>query len=158
MFAPCCNHSLNIVINDAVNSNIFSIHFFSTVQEFYIFFSASTNRWSALKSNNSSLKLKPLSGTTRSSRIDAIIRLRFHLGQIYYALFEILSGNNFDTTKHLAISLGEKIENYEFVCMVVLWHKILNKVNVVTKILKSKTFNISQACESLNKLNEFVNQ
>lgn len=157
MFVPCCNHSLNLVINDAVKSNISCINFFSTLQELYNFFSASTNRWSVLKSNISNLTLKPLSDTRWSSRIDAITPLRFQLGEIYDALYEILSGNKFDnTTKHLATSLGKKIKNYEFVCMVVLWYKILSKVNVVTKILQSKTFNISQACESLNNLNEFL--
>lgn len=38
IFVPCCNHSLNLVINDAVKSNMFSIDFFSTVQEVYNFF------------------------------------------------------------------------------------------------------------------------
>lgn len=36
--APCCNHSLNLVINDAVKSNIYSIHFFQFFRNYIIFF------------------------------------------------------------------------------------------------------------------------
>lgn len=159
MFVPCCNHRLNLVINDAVKSNIYSIHFFSIFQELYNFFSASTNRWSVLKKNISSLTLKPLSDTRWSSRIEAITPLRFQLGEIYDAIYEILSGNNFDnSTKRLATSLGKKIKNFEFVCMIVLWYKILSKVDIVSKILQSKTINISQACENLSNLNMFLKE
>lgn len=61
-------------------------------------------------------------------------------------------GCNFDKpTKHIATSLVKKIKNYEFICMLVLWYKILSKVD-------AKKFNISLACESLIQVNAFLKE
>lgn len=149
-FVPCCNHSLNLVVNDAANNNLFGTKFFSTVQELYNFFSASTNRWSVLKKHVSSLTLKPLSDTRWSSRIDAITPLKFQLGEVFDALYEITEMKIDNTIKHQATSLGKKILKFDFICMVVLWYKLLSKVHVVSNILQARSFNISQASESLN--------
>lgn len=59
-------------VNDAAKISHETINFFDIVQEFYVFFSASTKRWEIFIKQNPELKLKPLSDTRWSSRIDAI--------------------------------------------------------------------------------------
>lgn len=157
-FVPCCNHSLNLVVNDAVKGNNSSWQFFSTVQELYNFFSASTNRWTVLKEHISNLTLKPLSETRWSSRIDAITPLRYQLGEVYDALYSIFSGVSFDNnTKHMAESLANKLKSYRFICTLVLWYNVLFRVNTVSKTLQTKDFNISEACTQMNNLLKFFN-
>lgn len=158
-FVPCCNHSLNLVVNDAAKSNTLSINFFSLVQELFVFFSASTKRWSILKSNLSNvtnLTLKPLSDTRWSSRIDAITPLRYQLGEVYDALFEISEGNFENNVKNLAASLAKKLQNFEFICILILWYNILSKVNIVSKIIQKPNFDVAQCYNHLNNLNNFL--
>ncbi|KAJ8912350.1 hypothetical protein NQ315_014717 [Exocentrus adspersus] len=49
IYIPCANHSLNLAVNFACESNLEATDYFSTVQSIYTFFSASTQRWNLLK-------------------------------------------------------------------------------------------------------------
>lgn len=71
-FVPCASHSLNLVVNDAVRSNLEIVKFFDIIQQVYVFFSRSTHRWAIYKRNVSGLTVKPLSDTRWESRIDAL--------------------------------------------------------------------------------------
>ena len=82
-FVPCSAHSLNLVVNDAAHISHETVTFFDLVQEIYVFFSASTERWAIIIKYLTNLKLKPLSDTRWSSRIDAIQPLMYHTEQIY---------------------------------------------------------------------------
>lgn len=155
-FVPCCNHSLNLVVNDAAKSNTLSINFFSLVEELFVFFSASTKRWSILKSNVTNLTLKPLSDTRWSSRIDAITPLKYELGEVYDALFEISEGSFENKVKNLAASLAKKLQNFEFICVLILWYNILSKIDIVSKIIQKPNFDVAQCCTHLNNLKKFL--
>lgn len=48
MFVPCCDHSLNLVLNDAAEATGSTVGFFSLVQHIYVFLSGSTARWDVL--------------------------------------------------------------------------------------------------------------
>ena len=148
-FVPCCNHSLNLVVNDAAKSNTLSINFFSLVEELFVFFSASTKRWSILKSNVTNLTLKPSSDTRWSSRIDAITPLKYELGEVYDALFEIREGSFENKVKNLAASLAKKLQNFEFICVLTLWYNILSKIDIVSKIIQKPNFDVAQCCTCL---------
>ncbi|KAK4871666.1 hypothetical protein RN001_015790 [Aquatica leii] len=135
------------------------MNFFFLIQELFVFFSASTKRWSILKSNLcnvTNLTLKPLSDTRWSSRIDAITPLRYQLGEVYDALFEISEGNFENNVKNLTASLAKKLQNFEFICILILWYNILNKVNIVSKIIQKPNFDVAQCCNHLNNLNNFL--
>ena len=49
--SPCAGHSLQLVGSAAVNSNDYSVAFFSLEQQLYNFFSSSTSRWEILLSH-----------------------------------------------------------------------------------------------------------
>ncbi|KAB0802613.1 hypothetical protein PPYR_04799 [Photinus pyralis] len=92
-FVPCSCHSLNLV-----------------VQELFVFFSGSTQRWSVLQNHISSLTIKSVSDTRWESRINAIKPLRYQLGEIYDALVEISLDEQKDAdTRNRNMVLNETI-------------------------------------------------
>lgn len=136
-FIPCAAHSLNLVVNDALKVSTEIINFFSLVQEFYNFCSASTKRWDVLKNHITHLTLKPLSETRWESRVNALRPLRYHIGEIYDALYEMSNDLQQDAfTKCKAESLASKIKDFRFLCLVVLWYDVLLKVNGPSKLLQ----------------------
>lgn len=87
-YVPCSAHSLNLVVNDTAACCLQAVDFFSTIQEVYNFFSASTSRWDVLKQHigESGLTVKPLSDTRWESRVDALKPIRDQLGDVEYMM------------------------------------------------------------------------
>lgn len=158
-FVPCSAHSLNLVVNDAAKISFEVSGFFDIVQEIYVFFSASTKRWSVLKTCISDLTLKPLSDTRWSSRIDAIKPLRYQIGQVYVALLKVMeasaSSKDFSAS-HLARSLATKIQNYNFLCSVIIWYNTLFKINSLSKLMQNKSINLKVCLDCLNKIKTYL--
>lgn len=160
-FVPCSSHSLNLVVNDAAHCCLEATKFFSLVQEIYVYFSASTQRWSILKKHVTNLTLKPLSETRWESRIDALVPLRYQLGDIHNALMDIyedrsLTGPTGNNSRVQALGLAKNIEKYNFVVSVVLWHSILFEVNVTSKQLQSKQFDLAAAKDQLKTTKSYL--
>ncbi|XP_065651141.1 zinc finger MYM-type protein 1-like [Hydra vulgaris] len=123
LFIPCCAHTLNLAVNDAVKCCLEATAFFDLVQHVYVFFSASTRRWEVLTRYVSNLTVKPLSETRWESRIDALKPLRYQLGDIYDALAEFANDTNLtgaygNSTRVDARFIANAIFSFEFV---VLW-------------------------------------
>lgn len=155
-YVPCSAHSLNLVVNDAANVTHETVNFFNIIQEIYVFFSSSTKRWSVICKHLPDLKLKALSATRWSSRIDAVKPLRYNLGKVFDALLEISGDSSaWDcTTSHKAHSLALNIQNYRFICSVIIWFDILNEINALSKMMQSPTINTQICINLLNKLIE----
>ncbi len=152
-FVPCSAHSLNLVVNDAVVSCHEAVNFFSILQEVYNYFSASTYRWSVLKKHVTSLTVKPLSETRWESRIDAVTPFRYQIGEIYDALFELSSDSRTDAYgKNAALGLARKLKNFQFICCLVVWHTVLFRINLISKLLQKEQINISKAVELIAKV------
>lgn len=62
-YVPCNAHSLNLVLNDSASCCLEAVLFFDTIQETYVYFSASTQRWGILLKHVKNLTIKPLSQT-----------------------------------------------------------------------------------------------
>jgi hypothetical protein len=155
-YVPCSSHSLNLVVNDAAHCCLEATKFFALVQEIYVYFSASTQRWNTLKKHVTNLTLKPLSETRWESRIDALIPLRYQLGDVHNALMDIyedrsLNGPTGNNSRVQALGLAKNIEKYNFVVSVVLWHSILFEINITSKQLQSKQFDLAAAKDQLSK-------
>lgn len=147
-FVPCCSHSLNLVVNDSANCSLDAVKFFGIVQNLYVFVSSSTTRWHIYKKNVPNLTLKPLSETRWESRIDALKPLKNNLGDIYEALIEISEDGNSDI-KVTAESLGNKILDFKFICILLVWYDILEKINIASKYLQGQRINLSAGIEIL---------
>ena len=76
LFIPCCSHSLNLLLCDAVSSNRGCLTSFGTLQRLYTIFSSSVRRWDIL-TEFVDITLKPLSDTLRWAKLDSVKAVRF---------------------------------------------------------------------------------
>lgn len=159
-FVPCGAHTLNLVVNDAALCSTEAVSLFGIIQEVYNFFSASPHRWEILKKHVTDLTVKPLSETRWESRINAVVPLRYQLGEIYDALFECSQDQKrLDAfARNKASSLAEKLKNYQFICCLVTWHMILFRINLVSKKLQEVDFDISRALELISSTKDIFNE
>ncbi|CAH2283755.1 zinc finger MYM-type 1-like [Pelobates cultripes] len=131
--------------------------FFSIVQKIYVFLSGSTVRWNVSKKHICRLTVKPLSDTRWSSRIDAIRLFRFQVGDIFYALFEISRENSHTAMAQSdAESLSKELNNFKFLCRIVLWYNILNRINFVSKLLQSRSMYLPDVIDILESTTTFL--
>src|SRR5215469_3643755 len=122
----------------------------------FVYFSASTQRWNTLKKHVTGLTLKPLSETRWESRIDALGPLRYQLGDVHNALMNIyedhsLNGSTGNNSRVQALGLAKNIGKYNFVVSIVLWHSILFEINITSKQLQSKQFDLAATKDKLSK-------
>lgn len=158
-YVPCSSHSLNLVGNNAAECCSSAVSFFDFIQKVYTFFSASTHRWDVLKSNLQPKQkvVKQLSDTRWSARADAVSALRKTYSEIRQALIEI---SECETEKLLAKieakSLAKKFDTYEIAFMTVLWDRILQRMNNVSKTLQKEEGNMKMAVDLLQSLKQFI--
>ncbi|XP_075056896.1 uncharacterized protein LOC142143080 [Mixophyes fleayi] len=82
-------------------------------------------------------------------------------GDIYDALIEIsedttLTGVSGNTARVEAQGLAKGIFNFKFVVSIVLWYNMLTEVNMSSKMLQSKEFNIHTAITQLKVTKKFL--
>lgn len=156
-FVPCGNHSLNLVVNDAVLSCPVAVDCFSTIQEIFNFFSSSTHRWSILMKHVSTLTAKPLSNTRWESRIEALVPLRYHIEEIYDALYEASQDQKLDAFgRNSAVGIVRKLQTFKFLCCLVTWHNILFKINMVSKNLQKVSSNLQNSMDLVKSVQTFL--
>ena len=69
---------------------------FRIIQEIFNFFSSSTDRWSILVKYASTLTVKSLRNTRWESRIEALLPPRYHIEEIYNAVYEASQDQKLD--------------------------------------------------------------
>ncbi|KAL4119026.1 hypothetical protein QTP88_011899 [Uroleucon formosanum] len=162
-YVPCNSHSLNLVVNDAAKCNIYTVSFFNIVQQLYVFFSASTERWRILIKFFPKLTLKKVCDTRWESRINAIRPIRYQFEELYNALNYIkddinLTGTHGLQTKTDAYALLKNICDFKFICSIIIWYDILSIVNPVSKQLQSIQFDIQISVKSISEIIEFLKE
>nr|XP_016846904.1 PREDICTED: zinc finger MYM-type protein 1-like [Anolis carolinensis] len=156
-YVPCGNHSLNLVVNDAAMSCKIAADCFATVQDLYNIFSGSPVRWGILLKHVSTLTLKPLSSTRWESRIEALLPLRFHIEEVYDALYEASHDQKFDAlTRRRAVALLKRLQSFTFLCCIVTWHEILHKINMVSKQLQKVTIDLQSSMDLIKSVKTFL--
>lgn len=159
-YVPCAAHSLNLIGSCASESCQEATSFFSTLQELYNFFTASTHRWQIFVSVNKDKKfltLKTLSKTRWSARHDACEALSKQFPDIIKALNQIASDpNEKSVTKSEARGLVQKLNKFETAILAKLWTSILGRFNVVNKKLQSINIDLASVVSLYNSLTEFL--
>ena len=163
MFVPCSAHSLNLVVNDSAKCCMEATAFFDLVQRIYVYFSASTRRWEVLLRHVTHLTVKPLSDTRWESRVDALKPLRYQLGNVYDALIEISedntsSGSSANSSRLDAETLAKGVKSFKFIVCLVVWYDILFEVNLSSKQLQEKEFDITDALNQLQETKQYLLQ
>ncbi|XP_008113471.1 zinc finger MYM-type protein 1-like [Anolis carolinensis] len=156
-YVPCGNHSLNLVINDAAMSCKIAADCFATVQDLYNLFSGSPVRWGTLLKHVSTLTLKPLSSTRWESRIEALLPLRFHIEEVYDAVYEASHDQKFDgLCRSRAGALLKRLQSFTFLCSIVTWHEILHKINIVSKQLQKVSIDLQNSMALIKSVKSFL--
>lgn len=152
IYIPCAAHSLNLVGRSAVDCCLAAVNFFSLVQNLYNFFSGSTIRWRILKDHldNESV-LKSLSET----RWEAHAKATSAISQTYNKIIDALDVISVDDmqkgeTRREAANLSNKLQELEFVLMLVMWDEILQTFRKVSKVLQDPEVTL-ETCANLYK-------
>lgn len=150
-FIPCAAHSLNLIGRAAVDLNFECVGFFGIVQQFFNFFSASPKRWSFLQSyfDDDSTVPKSLSDTRWSAHFQSVSSI-FKNYLTYCAALNGLIVSKFSNgeEKREAHNILKKMEELEFGFMLLFWHDILERFNMVSKSLQSPATSL-QTCSNM---------
>lgn len=127
-------------------------------KKYTLFFSASTHRWEILNSHlqPNQHNVKQLSNTRWSAKADAVSALREACSEIKEAFIKI---SEYETEKPLAKteakSFTRKFNEYKTAFMTVLWDRLLQRINKVSKCLQKEDGNMKLAVELLESLKLF---
>ena len=158
-YIPCEAHSLNLVGNNAASVTPEMLTFFGIIQILYTFFSSSTSRWERLMEK---LKLtsKRICDTRWSARSSAVKALCSHFAEVFEELKEYSS--DLSNSDAMATAKGLLVQiNFQFICTLLIWNKILHNINVINKALQSKDMTLEKSmklldglCTSLQKMRD----
>ena len=131
-FVHCACHNLNLVINGAVQAVVGYVDFFDTLQEIFVFFGCSLNRWAELAftaEHAESLKLKKLTPTRWASRIYSVRAVKNRYTDIMKVLSRISLESTNSKESSGASGLRKRMGTYEFIVSVVVWERVLVAIN-----------------------------
>lgn len=156
LFVPCGCHSLNLLLGDMAKSSVIAKSFFGIVQQIYVLFSASVQRWQILKQHVKNLTVKPLSDTRWECKVDSVKAIRYQIGDIYDALVEVSETANDEKCRTEAHSLAKELKSFTFLVTLSIWYEILSKINFLSKTMQRDNIELDFSLELLQKLNEFL--
>ena len=141
-------------MNPAINN------FFITIQALFSFFAGSTRRWRLLNCHVKNKTLKGLSGTRWSARIDAVSPLRSQTTEVCDALMEVYESQNeldlIPDSRGSAFELLEKICDFHFLVLLVIWHELLVLINHLSKMTQSVNLNIDAFLSGIVNLKSHI--
>ena len=144
-FIPCCNHSLNLVGDQAVERCGGCTRFFDFVNGLYVFLSDSTYRWQQLK-NRCTLTLKGLPGTRWCERADAVKALVEGWKSIQEVLDELATDKEQKAdTRSQAKGFSRRMDELETAVMATAWNDILGRLNNTSISLQNPTVCLNTA-------------
>jgi len=155
-YVHCAAHNLNLALNDAVKNIPEMKQFYDTIEHLYIFFGHSIKRWAMLTgiistdlSAHSDVTLKRLCPTRWSSRYESLTAIRYRYVDVMKALTKIALTSDKKDECGEAAGLKKTMEKFSFIFLVVLQTKVLESVNVVSKILQDTNTDIQKAVKLL---------
>ncbi|XP_058208075.1 uncharacterized protein LOC131321077 [Rhododendron vialii] len=127
--------------------------FFGYVQKVYTLFSGSPQRWDILRAYVKGLTPKALSVTRWESNVESVRAIRNQAPELRDALIEIVNVSKEDIVFSEAKGLCKNaLEDFEFLISLCIWHKILDKVNQVSKILQQEKMDFEDAITRIKEL------
>lgn len=145
-YVHCAAHKLNLVLTDAVRSKAIMANFFDTIQSIYAFFHSSGIRWNdlenilkqsdLLKPKKETITIKRVCETRWEARHAAVLALKMRYSDILKALTKIILTSNKRDEVAEAKGLQKRIENFQFINILVFWEKILRCFHVLSKKLQ----------------------
>ena len=136
--------------------------FYDTIESVYNFFEHSIVRWQ--KHQNvydrycSNPTLKTLNPTRWSGRYDAVYALRKKFCDVMKCLTHIILTSTKPKEIDEAMAIKKQIENFDFICMLVVQCKILQIVNISSKAMQCKTIDLISAHKLLKTAAEDITE
>ncbi|KAJ3610040.1 hypothetical protein NHX12_022134 [Muraenolepis orangiensis] len=155
LFVPCAAHTFNLVVVDAARSSQDTVGYFGYLQKMFTLFSASTQRWSILKSQVN-ITLKSWSDTRWESRVNSVEAVRYQAPQVREALLEVKDKAADPVIRIEAQSLAEEIGSFRFSICSVVWYDILHSIEKVSKLMQSASMQLDVVVDLLGKTKTFL--
>nr|XP_014351266.1 PREDICTED: zona pellucida sperm-binding protein 4-like [Latimeria chalumnae] len=81
----------------------------------------------------------------------------YQLGEVYDALLSIANDRSKDPmTRHEAEAIAEKMLDFQFLCTLAIWHKVLNQINIASKLLQRPDFDLPPTIQVLGDTVTFL--
>lgn len=110
-----------------------------------------------MKKHITNLTLKSLSETRWESRIKAIRPLRLNLKNIIDSLTELTNDPIRGVkTKNMVHSLAQKISSFKLICSIIIWHDLLSKIDIVSKMLQNPKISLAECVHALKNLQNYI--
>jgi hypothetical protein len=154
LFVNCNNHSLNLAGLHAAKQDPVVVTFFGTVENLYVFFSASTVRWEKMR-ERLEITLKRECQTRWSARHDAVKAMQEQFDGLLQLLEDLYEdGSQTNDTQNDAYSLLQNVINFNFITLLNFWHTVLSKIDRVQKRLQDPSMNFHDAALDLEGLQQ----
>ncbi|KAM9119888.1 zinc finger MYM-type protein 1-like isoform 2-T2 [Pangshura tecta] len=153
LFMHCCAHNFNLILIDALSSNIQTRLFFGTLESLFTFFSGSLPCLSILKEEQRNLiesfalTLKKFCDTRWASRKSAVESVLQNLPALVIALQRIVDEDINCTSKQLSEAKGilATVDTYEFLVFLIFWSKVLEKAFCLSTYLQKSSLDLVTA-------------
>jgi hypothetical protein len=130
------------------------VTFFGTVENLYVFFSASTVRWEKMR-ERLEITLKRECQTRWSARHDAVKAMQEQFDGLLQLLEDLYEdGSQTNDTQNDAYSLLQNVMNFNFITLLNFWHTVLSKIDRVQKRLQDPSMNFHDAALDLEGLQQ----
>ena len=140
------SHNINLVLKDAMEAVTETHQFYDTIESLYNFFEHNIVRWQKLQIVHdrycSNSKLKAWNPTRWLGRYDAVYALKERFCDVMKCLIYIILTNTKPKETDEAKAIKKQIENFDFVCMLVVQCKISQIVNIPSKAMQCKTIDL----------------
>ncbi|XP_050777078.1 zinc finger MYM-type protein 1-like isoform X3 [Gopherus flavomarginatus] len=154
LFMHCCAHDFNLILIDALSSNVQTRLFFGTLESLFTFFSGSLPHLSILKEKQCNLtesftltlkKLCDIRWASRKSAVEAVLQ---NLPALVIALQTIVDGEiKTCTPKQFSEAKGilATLDTYEFLVFLIFWSKVLEKAFCLSTYLQKSNLDLVTA-------------
>ena len=127
--------------------------FFGTVQDLYTFFSGSTVRWEKLMSVLN-VSLKGHCDTRWCSKAEAVNSLFNQIVGVMSVLRELSTNQSINAETVASAVRLLKLVNFQFLCALVMWARILTAIDLVNRSLQGKNISLHDAVGMLQGLTD----
>ncbi|XP_022845342.1 uncharacterized protein LOC111368343 [Olea europaea var. sylvestris] len=111
------------------------------------------------KDNVQGLTVKPLSQSRWESHVESVKPIMEQTAQIRDALLDLAESNEDSKVKSEAESLAtHELQNFEFLFGMIICHRLLHAVNIVSKFLQTESIDIDHVIDILQGLVSFLEE
>lgn len=153
IYVHCCAHRLNLVLVDVAKRVRAASDFFSHLQALYVFLSASKCHEHFLSNQNSlggrEIRLKKLSDTRWSCRIDSITAILATFSAVLKTLQDTIDGTNHDRAIE-ASGILNGVQSFNFIVALVVYKKIFSLSAKLSDVLQSRSLDLATASDLIH--------